>query len=192
MTTIVIDIVKGIVYSDSRGTQKENVFTISWRGIKKKEVTSYQDNIKKTFKYKNGHVVTGTGSLELLHKVCSFVEDRLSIVDKKSFFMKSKFELQETHVYVCKSTLGNNYVVRYELTPYNLLANLIYVKIKRRIYKEEGGRWICDGSGKRWAEGSLFVCGDPNRALKALAASKNFDEYSGGVTQEVSFGKGVL
>lgn len=179
MTTIVIDVQNCKVYSDSRGTQSDEKFSIKNFGCVTEE--SYNDTTKKIFKVGN-HVITGCGSLDLLTKIVGDCQ-RGNFHTPENFYVKSKFDFNKTKVYICKKVNGKLSGVKLYLTPKRIpLTNMVKVKIVKEVLDQDC-LFYTDGSGYQYASGAVQAKATPKEAVNIAI---KFDKYSGGEIQEVS------
>lgn len=182
MTTIIIDREKGLVVSDSRGTQEEENKYICWTPlpkIKTKKVKTVYDDTQKIFTV-GKHVITGCGSLTLLKMMVDRIVNEDYHTPKKVYF-QCDFDLSKTNVYVSKRVLGRVRTLKYILIPTKIPCTGYYsVKVDKI---PQYSSFTVDGSGKQFAMGALY--GNGQSAWGAINAAKEFDEGSGGDTQMV-------
>jgi 20S proteasome alpha/beta subunit len=173
MTTVIVDRVEGKVYSDSRATST----TIS--GIFKKVENVEYSEVDKIFRV-NNHVLTGSGSLRLLHEVV----ERFRSCKKlpSSFYINSGEYHQKTIILVNKFTGGRYFSVQYNLSAKSLPFGKVRVSVVKSA-KDDSNQYTIIGSGGLLATGAMEQGATPEEAIQI--ASKH-DQYTDDNVVEVS------
>lgn len=165
MTTVIVDRKRGKVYSDSRATHT-NISGI----FKNKEEHTYSKTTKIFSIHR--HVITGCGSLRVLHEVVDRFHKSKHLPD--TFYFRDKQDCDNTCVLVTKRSSGDVYTVMYNLSVSNLLEGWKRVKVDKDFIGED---FNCSvrGSGMELAIGALEQGATPEEAIKI--ASKH-DMYT--------------
>lgn len=178
MTTVIIDRKRGVVLSDSRGTEEKTQTEISWLPYPKRKVKdSYvvYDNIQKVFRV-GKTVITGTGALTLLEEIVQRFK-LYQYYTPKTLWVKSEFDLSDTLIFINKVFDGKMKTLRLELSAKRFLGEWQRVSV---IKSYPATDYTFAGSGHQYATGAMEAGATPERALEV---AKTCDQYSGGATQ---------
>ena len=165
MTTVIVNRKTGKVYSDSRITHT-NISGI----FSNKEEYTYSKTYKIFSVHK--HVITGSGSLRVLHEVVDRFHKSKYLPD--IFYFRDKYGCDDTCVLVTKRTLDKVYTARYDLSIKNLPFGWKRVKVDKDFFGENF-TYSIRGSGMQLAIGALEQGATPEEAIKI--ASKH-DMYT--------------
>ena len=156
MTTVIVNRKTGKVYSDSRLTHT-NISGV----FRTKEEYSYTNGDKIFSVHK--HIITGSGSLRVLHEVVDRFHMKKLL--PKVFYFRDKYDSENTCILVTKKTLGENYTASYELYVEHLPFGWKRVKVTKEFLGEDVSLSV-RGSGMCLAIGALEQGATPEEAIK--------------------------
>ena len=165
MTTVIVNRETGKVYSDSRVTHT-NISGI----FRSKEEYTYSRTTK-IFSI-HGHIITGCGSLEVLHKMVERFHTKKMLPN--TLYFRCDNDCDDTCVLVTKRSLDKVYTASYDLSIKNLPFGWKRVNVVKDFIGED---FNCSvrGSGVELAIGALEQGATPEEAIKI--ASKH-DMYT--------------
>lgn len=179
MTTLIIDREEGLVLSDSRGTQENEIASWKLLPFPRLERTITKDYliVQKIYEF-NNHVIVGCGSLSVLElfaqkvKLYNFHFDNV-------YFHKFEHEVSDTTVYINKRTLGDVHTLELKIKPTKIGFGWYKLNVVKVVQKK---RYTFNGSGKELALGAYEAGKDLFESIKITA---KYDNYTDSNIQEV-------
>lgn len=172
MTTVIINRETGGVFTDSRGTEENEIS--NWRllpyprkVVKTERVFS---TVQKVFPIGN-MIVTGCGSLNILEYFVDVVDSGVARF-KNAYYIKSQFEPSNTSVFIVKRSLNKVNVLKLEVTVKRLPFNYYKLCVKKKIMDN---KFVVAGSGRQYALGALSMNASE---LEAIECTTKYDFYT--------------
>ena len=179
MTTLIIDREEGLIVSDSRGTQENEIASWKLLPFPRLERTISKDylTVQKIYEF-NNHVIVGCGSLTLLEmfayqvKLYDFHFDNV-------YFRKFEHDVSNTTVYINKRALGDVHTLELKIKPTKIGFGWYKLKVLKAVMKK---RYTFNGSGRELA---LGACEAGKDLFESIRIAAKYDNYTDSNIQEV-------
>jgi len=179
MTTLIIDRKLGLVVSDSRGTQENEISSWKFLPFPHIEKTTTKDylTVQKIYEF-NNHVIVGCGSLALL-EMFAYQIKLFNFHFDKVYYRRFEYDLDRTTVYINKRTLGKVYTLSLSIEPVKLGFGWYKLKVTKNTHDK---RYTFNGSGRQYALGARE---DGKTLQECVKITAKYDVYTDDDIQEV-------